>query len=150
MLYYLFRHYAQTKFHSNLIGSRFFCVDLTWNDPNLNLPPLTCYTIYCYCALMMHCVRWRQVIHFFYVVSSEMLSISEGFPFLFKKLYKGFYVCTCTLVDFTTCNKICPAVKYLLYNVSMCIESQTFTSHLYSMKLQKVYYWNLQFKYNFA
>jgi len=35
MLYYLFRHYAQTKFHSNLIGSRFFCVDLTWNDPIL-------------------------------------------------------------------------------------------------------------------
>jgi len=35
MLYYLFRHYAQTKFHSNLIGSRFFCVDLTWNDPHV-------------------------------------------------------------------------------------------------------------------
>ena len=33
MLYYLFRHYAQTKFHSILKGSRFFCVDLTWNDP---------------------------------------------------------------------------------------------------------------------
>jgi len=33
MLYYLFRHYVQTKFHSILIGSRFFCVDLTWNDP---------------------------------------------------------------------------------------------------------------------
>ena len=30
MLYYLFRRYAQTKFHSNLIGSS---VDLTWNDP---------------------------------------------------------------------------------------------------------------------
>jgi len=35
MLYYLFRHYAQTKFHSILKGSRFFCVDLTWNDPDL-------------------------------------------------------------------------------------------------------------------
>ena len=33
MLYYLFRYYAQTKFQSNLIGSRFLCVDLTWNDP---------------------------------------------------------------------------------------------------------------------
>jgi len=33
MLYYLFRHYAQTKFHLNPIGSRFFWVDLTWNDP---------------------------------------------------------------------------------------------------------------------
>jgi len=42
MLYYLFRHYAQTKFHSILKGSRFF---LCWFD--MEWPTTKCVHYIC-------------------------------------------------------------------------------------------------------
>ena len=58
MLYHLYRHYAQTKFHPNLKGSIFFCVDLAWKDPSWNHKiKYNLYTL-----MLAHIFFWRQLL----------------------------------------------------------------------------------------
>ena len=39
------RYYKHTKFRQNPRGDPKFLVDLTWNDPKVIQPPLSCHTV---------------------------------------------------------------------------------------------------------